>query len=944
MLARIVLLHFSLVVAGLGCAEHDGRCLNDAVLPEDEISMLQTQTKVSPGKESPPKESVPMQRFVDTSLDELNADPKKKQTEKKDQKKDQKKSQTSAPTAKPTVTYGTSKFGNAAKVTKIKLNSAGDLLLFIGALRVDVGGFFFMVFCFMMMHRYYPEMYCIRSTVGWIEEKERPKNQDGEVDEGALAKWRATSWTKAEINELKEWSDGYDEPEEEGVERKEAFLKTQELLAKKNNWPAPKSARFSEEDLVWTKASGWNSWWKASWGLNLYSDGPDGTIEAIGLDATMLLVFTEMAMKIMMTVGLPLLLLVCPMFIFFGGGAAKKDLLSWQGIGNVWYDGNLGDEDPSVVEGVRWIYWVVALAVWYVVITTQTLMFKYMDYFIPRRKRWLRAQPKPQNCTLLVEFLPVPRPLLVGKQWTPGDGSKPEEMYWTDTALQSYYESLFPGQIESAYVVKKASKLTALIDNYSSIACGLNEDHKGVDDLFNLWPQIQEAQEELENNRDNNPQDYYSVNGFVTFKQSFQRDSALNQRLSDTDGELETHPPPLPQDVIFEDLETDHERRGIDDLIGLALIAGLFFAFMPIVLAIGKVTSIKNIEAIPFVKSLLKSSGFENTIGGLLASAGLTLMMSFLPTFLMMIFALFANRSLLVKQLELQRWYFWFLVVFVLLVTAVGSDLAGTLATIARRPLSIFTLLADRMPMATHFYLSFVIMQPLTHGMNLTRYISIIKYWVWKSCGYRRKGGGRSEGARFKSEPEDQDYYGIGSRSARFAFILLVGLVFGTICPLMNIVCMWNFYVCRLVYGFLMPCCEQRKSDMGGDCFCQQIKHISESMVIYLILMVGILYHRAPGPGPAIISSLAFVPWLASYMRLKSKHWERLALKDVMIDAEMDTEGKKISMRPAMRTKYSQDLDEVYLKKMPKGLDKDHTDLFSEEVEKIWLDHYKSGK
>merc|ERR1719456_1356731 len=231
------------------------------------------------------------------------------------------------------------------------------------------------------------------------------------------------------------------------------------------------------------------------------------------------------------------------------------------------------------------------------------------------------------------------------------------------------------------------------------------------------------------------------------------------------------------------------------------------------------------------------------------------------------------------KQLELQRWYFWFLVVFVLLVTCVGSNIEETLETIAQKPLTIFTLLANRMPLVTHFYLNYCIMQPLTHGMNLTRYISLIKYFIWKNaCGYGRPGGGRSESARFKSEPEDQDYYGIGSRSARFAFMLLVGLVFGTICPLMNLVVFFNFWCCRLVYGYLMTCVESRKNDLGGDHWCLQIKHISESMLIYIALMVGILAHRATSSGPAFIAAFAFVPWVVSYMKLRGKHWERLSL------------------------------------------------------------------
>jgi len=633
------------------------------------------------------------------------------------------------------------------------------------------------------------------------------------------------------------------------------------------------------------------------------------------LDSCMLLIFTNMGMKIMMKVGGPLLLLGAPMYICFGGGAAGKDLLSWQGVGNVMTKENTDEKDWGQVDSVQWIWWVLAFTTWFVVIAVQQEMFTYMELFLAKRKHWLRGQPAPQSRTLMVELLPMPPPPLnpqEAKASVEGATETTGQQYWDDEYLKAYYSKLFPEQIESAYVVKKAGTLIGLVDNYADIACGLSEDHKEVDDLVELRTKIQEAQDDVKKRKEDsstNPTGYYSVNGFVTFKRNQDRDAALFQRISDTDGEFEQLAPPLPQDVIYEDLETDKDQRTWDDALGLACIAGLFFAFMPLVLAISKITSIHTIEQVPMVKSILHGSGYENTIGGVLASMGLTFMMSFLPTFLMMIFGFFCMKSNQWKQLELQRWYFWFLVTFVLLVTAIGSDLAGAIEALAEQPFSIFTLLSNRMPLTTHFYLNYCVMQPLTHGMNLTRYISLIKYFIFKNaCGYGRAGGGRSEDARFKVEPEDQDYYGIGSRSARFAFMLLIGLVFGTICPLINLVVLFNFWVMRLVYGYLMTCCESRKNDLGGDHWVQQIHHISQSMVIYIILQVGIIAHRAESSTPAAFAATAFFFWFQSYMKLRAKHCDRLALSDVM----MPSEGA-VKLRPSLKTSYSQELDDVYM-------------------------------
>jgi len=563
------------------------------------------------------------------------------------------------------------------------------------------------------------------------------------------------------------------------------------------------------------------------------------------------------------------------------------------------------------------------------VIYVQAEIFNFQNKYLKRRKRWLKAQPPPQSKTLLVELLPLPPKLLEHpdvpvKKDDEGEESEEEDatrqQYWDDEYLQAYFEKLFPNQIASAYVVRKSSELIDLVDNYAEVCPG------GGDDLPALRTKIEEAQAELKENKEKYPTNYYSCNGFVTFNDGHARDAALFQVISDSVGEFELSIPPLPNDVIFADLETDAEDRFINDRFADACIVGLFLAFMPIILFIGKCSSLATIESVPAIKHALKSSGMEATVGGVLASLGLTIMMSMLPTFLLAIFELYTLKSVGWQQLELQRWYYWFLVIFVMLVTCVGGNLTGTLETLANRPFGIFSLLANRMPLTTHFYLNYCMMQPLTHGMALTRYVSLIKYKLFSSTGYGRPGGGRSEDARFKSEPEDQDFYGLGSRSARFAFMLTLGLVYGTICPLMNAVVFFNFFCCRTVYGYLITCVESRKNDLGGEHWVLQCYQVSQGMLIYIILQVGVIANRSESSLPATLASASFFFWIASYLKLKSKRWERLSLSDIMIPEEKDVE-----LRKSVFDHYTQQLDEVYTVPYSDGTG-----------EKVWVEHFAS--
>merc|ERR1719401_1671213 len=167
--------------------------------------------------------------------------------------------------------------------------------------------------------------------------------------------------------------------------------------------------------------------------------------------------------------------------------------------------------------------------------------------------------------------------------------------------------------------------------------------------------------------------------------------------------------------------------------------------------------------------------------------------------------------------------------------------------------------------------------------MNIIKYRTLVSYF------------GNDEEPKIKkySEPEDQDYYGMGSRSARMALLLIIGFVFGTICPLMHVVVFWNFFVARTVYGYLIPFVEDRKDDMGGAHWCKQLIHVQLGVLIYIVMMTGILLHRAESKIPAAISAISFLWWFLSYRKFsRSLHWEKLPYTQVI---NYDSKASKLT-------------------------------------------------
>ena len=96
-----------------------------------------------------------------------------------------------------------------------------------------------------------------------------------------------------------------------------------------------------------------------------------------------------------------------------------------------------------------------------------------------------------------------------------------------------------------------------------------------------------------------------------------------------------------------------------------------------------------------------------------------------------------------------------------------------------------------------------------THAQGLMRHVMLVKFLSFKRIM-------PDDDALKMAEPEDQDYYGIGSRSARFTINMVPGIVYGTRCSPINFLCWANFYFCLLFYGYLIPFAETKEPDLGG--------------------------------------------------------------------------------------------------------------------------------
>jgi hypothetical protein len=595
-------------------------------------------------------------------------------------------------------------------------------------------------------------------------------------------------------------------------------------------------------------------------------------IKCIGLDNAKNLKFSVFCTRVMWTCGVPMFCICGTLNLFFGGFAAGKDYMSYFSFGNV--------EDGS------WLYWVHMVAIWGVLVTLQTNIFVEMRNFMDHRFKWLRNMPAVRANCVLVEGIP--------------------EEYRSGDKLKAYFEIVFPGKVKTAYIAKNTDQLTSYIDAYKAADAALAEANQkweaagstqetrpmcfqltkgGNVDAIEFWQaKKEEAEPALKEEKDRilkeSAETVGGVNcstGFVTFSDRLDAEMALRLDYTYDATQWMLSCPPEPDDMIWKDLTLDETKQQGKSLLGYALVAGLYFAYLPLVIGITNVAKVMDLGPL------------QSIWEGLAPTMGLQIMVAFLPTLLVLIFNnFFILKAAAFAQHKIQVWYFAFQVVFVILAAAVGQDCMTFTRTLFTEPTAIFGVLATTMPYSTHFFMNFMTIQWATHAMVLMRYVILSKFKLFSQLFDEAK-------AKQMAEPEDQDYFGIGSRMARWCITMCVCIVYGTLCPPMNILGLLTFKLMRAFYGYLIPFAETRKPDLGGVFFVTALRQLFTAQYIYVTLMAGVLWYRAASSIPGSVVSLGIV---YTYFGAKkfdtSLQWEKLPITDVMAqhknaDGEMRT-------------------------------------------------------
>jgi len=109
----------------------------------------------------------------------------------------------------------------------------------------------------------------------------------------------------------------------------------------------------------------------------------------------------------------------------------------------------------------------------------------------------------------------------------------------------------------------------------------------------------------------------------------------------------------------------------------------------------------------------------------------LSVLMALLPVILRFMGKFAGRATLSLIELHCHESYFWFQVIQVFLVTTMTSAASAAVPTIIKNPGSLTTLLAQNLPLAANFYISYFILQGLTFSSGaLLQIVGLVLFYV----------------------------------------------------------------------------------------------------------------------------------------------------------------------------------------------------------------------
>eukprot|EP00177_Eucheuma_denticulatum_P000975 GFKZ01001764.1.p1 GENE.GFKZ01001764.1~~GFKZ01001764.1.p1 ORF type:complete len:800 (-),score=119.57 GFKZ01001764.1:2043-4442(-) len=592
----------------------------------------------------------------------------------------------------------------------------------------------------------------------------------------------------------------------------------------------------------------------------------DNLIDSHGLDTALYLRYLRSMTTLFLILTIPSTALLIVYFTASNKDLPSSDIRRTLGV-NKFSIANLDRDDP-------WRFWFTyAIELLNIAIIAYILSVEFRYYSSVRRR--YRSSRNPANYAILVQDIP--------------------NTSFSDHAVHHYWNKLFPNQIARVYLIYDARKLLANKQKFWNAVTKreraewemefnpkLNGDrptHKNgccaccspAVDSIQFWSDRQQHYTSKITLHQNDLDPKYTPPtraAVVVFNTRMAASVAAQTHFASKEREWRVTRAPEPNAINWNGLAVPDWQLPIRNAatVFAAILLTLFWIIpVTFIMSLTNISSLAAIEIngdrpFEFLEGVAGwPSAVLGLIEGLLPAIILSVFLSLVPTFL----RIFVNLSRVSSNATVDRlvrnYYFNFLIFSNFLFVAFAGTLLTDLQTIIQEPPEVVNLLAKALPQQGAFIMNFVLLKALSESpqeiMQLPRVI--VRYIMRKFL------------AKTPREIENVDtgntvfvylrYYSIGQ------LIALLGMIYSTIQPFINVICLAYFSVNYVVAKYNLCYSMHNPYEDGGRMFGGALYGLWTGMFLHQLTMIGLFgLNRNPAQ-----SALIVVPAVLSVLFLR---------------------------------------------------------------------------
>ncbi|KAK2462387.1 hypothetical protein APHAL10511_005693 [Amanita phalloides] len=293
-----------------------------------------------------------------------------------------------------------------------------------------------------------------------------------------------------------------------------------------------------------------------------------------------------------------------------------------------------------------------------------------------------------------------------------------------------------------------------------------------------------------------------------------------------------------PEDVIWTNLGMNPYERKVRMALSYAATAALIIFWAFPVAFVGVVSNIHTVcQKAPFLAWICKlKQPVVGIISGVLPPVLLAVLMMVLP----IVLRLFAKFEGIPQktgvELSLMSRFFIFQVVHSFLIVTLSSGIMATLTDILNNPNLAPQLLAQNLPLASNFFLTYIILQGLSgSAAGFLQIVSLVVYYVKLFL--------------FGSTP--RSVYGVKYGASSVAWgtlfpvttlLTVIALGYSVISPIINGLAFATFCLFYMLYKYLFIWVYQQGTDTGGLFFPKAIQHVFVGLYVEQVCLAALFF------------------------------------------------------------------------------------------------------